>query len=384
MTRRVLHVTPYLDAAAGGPPVVVERLAEGADPNGYAARILTSAALTEDGGAALGRRHGVAVVPSQARAIFGSGQRRVAEIVRAVDIVHLHTLWSPLVAAAAAAARRAGVPYVLSPHGMAAPWSTRQKSLRKRIYWGLVERRTVANAARVVFTSAAERDQATLLEAGARTAVIPLGADAPPAPRAELAAAFLAEHPDLVGRPLLLFLGRLHPKKRPEALVAAMPAILTAVPNAVLLFVGGGERRIVQALTRQAQELGLGSSVRLLGPRTGVCKWRVLAAASLFTLPSQQENFAIAAAEALRSGVPVLTTRQVDIWQEIVAADAGRALDETDIVGSIAREVVALLGDGAAAAAMSENAVRLAESTFTWHRCAERTHVLYDEVRADA
>lgn len=384
MTARILHVTPYMDAAAGGPSVVVDRLAEHAAENGYDAQILTSAALTDDGGTALRHSYpGATILHMQKDALLGDGRQQVAAAVKEADILHLHTMWSPLVAAAARAARGAGVPYVMSPHGMLDPWSLGQKALKKRLYWQMIERGVATRAARMVYTSTAERDLAAESVAPTATpAVIPLGGDIPPAPRETLARAFFAENPDLAGHPLVIFLGRLHPKKRPEALVAAVPAILRAVPGARLLLVGPAEADTRAALTAQVQDLGLQEAVRLTGPRTGDAKWQALAAADLFVLPSQQENFAIAVAEALQVGLPVLLTRKVNIWQEVTEAGAGRVLEEDDLPGSIATQVAALLLDDAARTEASGQATDLAARAFTWQRCAQKTCAMYDEILA--
>jgi glycosyltransferase involved in cell wall biosynthesis len=58
-------------------------------------------------------------------------------------------------------------------------------------------------------------------------------------------------------------------------------------------------------------------------------KWSALAAAEVFALPSHQENFGIAVAESLACGVPVLISREVNIWREIEASHAGLTAPDT-------------------------------------------------------
>jgi glycosyltransferase involved in cell wall biosynthesis len=55
----------------------------------------------------------------------------------------------------------------------------------------------------------------------------------------------------------------------------------------------------------------------------GASKWGALAAAEVFVLPSHQENFGIAVAEALACGTPVLISNKVNIWREIEQENAG-------------------------------------------------------------
>jgi glycosyltransferase involved in cell wall biosynthesis len=376
---RVLHVTPTLDPAAGGPPVVVRRLTGLAAANGFVAGLLTTGGADKD-------EPGVIVLRGQCAALRRTGRRIIANAVAQADIVHLHTMWSPLVGLTAAEARRTGKPAILSPHGMLDPWSLKQKAWKKRAYFAAVDSRTIAGAARLLFTSRTERDNAATRFASPDSAVIALGADRPPEPPEALAAAFRAIHPDLADRPLLIFLGRLHAKKQPEAAIAAMPTIRTAVPAATLLMVGSGEPKMVANLQALAARLGLSDAVRFFGHLDGIEKWRALAASQLFLLPSRQENFAIAAAEALHAGVPVILTPAVAIWPDIVNAGAGTVIEGNEVGGGIqdvmATAAVRLLTDDVARRCASTAARMLADRIYTWEASASATYLLYREVIA--
>ena len=61
----------------------------------------------------------------------------------------------------------------------------------------------------------------------------------------------------------------------------------------------------------------------------GATKWGALRSAEIFLLPSHQENFGIAVAEALAAGLPALISNKVNIWREIVADGAGMVSDDT-------------------------------------------------------
>ena len=67
----------------------------------------------------------------------------------------------------------------------------------------------------------------------------------------------------------------------------------------------------------------------------GDAKWGALRSAEVFVLPSHQENFGIAVAEALACGIPVLISRRVNIWREVLADGAGLA-EEDSIAGTTA------------------------------------------------
>lgn len=378
MTRHVLHVVPTLDRAAGGTTVVVERLVSAASQNGYTASLATSIGLTRGDSRAASADAEADPEDSSPILLSRDGRARLTRAIQDADILHLHTMWSPLVAFAARQAATLGVPYVLSPHGMLDPWSLTQKALKKRLYLAVVERRTILNAARLLFTAEDERDLAKPIVGRVQSSVIPLGADRPPASVPELREEFLAEHPDLREKHIAIFLGRLHAKKRPADAIRAMVPVAAACPGACLLVAGSGEEE--HALRAMVKALNLVNSVRFLGFLKGREKWRAIAAADVFVLPSQQENFAIAMAEALHAGVPALLTRHVNTWREIAGAGAGHVLDETNLVDSIAVGMLAFFNSPSQRSEVSTAALQLATTSFNWGTSTRRTHALYDEV----
>jgi glycosyltransferase involved in cell wall biosynthesis len=81
--------------------------------------------------------------------------------------------------------------------------------------------------------------------------------------------------------------------------------------------------------------MGIADRISWTGMLHGDLKWGALRAAEVFVLPSHQENFGIAVVEALALGVPVLISRRVNIWREVVDAGAGLAQDD-DEAGTLA------------------------------------------------
>lgn len=376
---KVLHVVPYMDEAAGGPPVVVRRLLIGAREAGWDAEVITCPDYSNDGGAQLGREPAVTVLPSQLAVLSGKGRAKLEQAIKSADLIHCHTLWSTLVTKAARIARKLGKPYVLSPHGMLDPYSFAQKKWKKRLYLEAFERRTILDASRVLLTAEKERVLAeTTFGEIPNAAVVPLGADPLPSDKAELSERFFEAHPDLREKQILLFMGRLHPKKRPDILLDVMKDVRAKLPGAVLLFAGTGDDAYVAMLKARRQQLELEERAQFLGHLSGNAKFATLAAADLFLLPSHQENFAIAVAEALHAGTPVILTRHVNIWQEIVDAEAGMAVDDDDLKDKLVDAVCSLLANRDKFDGMSTNAFRLAEDQFTWEHSSERTLEVYE------
>ncbi len=248
------------------------------------------------------------------------------------DAVIVHGLWQYHGLAAYRALSRAGAPpYFVFPHGMLDPWFGRQyplKHIKKWLYWWLAERRILRAAAAVLFTCEEERRLARKSFPGGsyRECVVTFGTAAPPADDAVQRAAFFQAHPGLLDRPYWLFLGRIHPKKGVDLLIAAY-ARLAAVHGAALprLVVAGpcADARYLGGLQERAALSCPAATVIWPGMLEGDVKWGALRTAEAFVLPSHQENFGIAVVEALACGTPVLISDQVNIWREIAADGAG-------------------------------------------------------------
>jgi glycosyltransferase involved in cell wall biosynthesis len=116
---------------------------------------------------------------------------------------------------------------------------------------------------------------------------------------------------------------------------------------------------------------------------SGEAKFSALAAADLFLLPSHQENFGIAVAEAMHAGLPVVLTKNVNIWREIEEAGAGIAVADDDLVRKLADAASAILSDGEKRTRMSANAQKLANDAFSWEASCKLTLEVYEDVLAE-
>ena len=105
--------------------------------------------------------------------------------------------------------------------------------------------------------------------------------------------------------PIVLFCSRIDTQKRPLDAVRIFAAVADRFPSAVLVFVGRGD--LERAVADEAARFGLGDRVRLAGYQTNVPDW--LAAAAVWLLPTERENFSVAVLEALAAGCAVVSTR---------------------------------------------------------------------------
>jgi len=248
--------------------------------------------------------------------------------VEKFDAVVINGLWQYHSFGAWRVLRRHGVPYFVFTHGMLDPWFKRRyplKHLKKWLYWPWADYRVLRDASAVLFTSEEERLLARRSFAlyRARECVVAYGTKTPPADAAVLRERFLAAHPGLRGRRLVLFLSRIHEKKGCDLLVEAFAAMAAADPLLHLVVAGPDQEGRVPQLVSQAARLGVADRITWPGMLRGDLKWGAFYSAEVFVLPSHQENFGIAVAEALGCGVPVLISDKVNIWREVLEHQAG-------------------------------------------------------------
>ncbi len=286
--------------------------------------------------------------------------RAARQILHGFDLLHLHSVFLWPTSAAARAAERAGVPYVVSPRGMLVPnLIARRGRWRKRAWMLLAERRTLARAAALHATSALEADEAARL--GLRLPpvfTVPNGVDVPQGsgePR----------------EPFLLFLGRVSWKKGLDRLIPA----LARCPGVELRIAGNDEEGLRPELERLAGEAGVAGRVAFLGPVAGEEKAALLRRAAVLVLPSRSENFGNAVLEAMAAGCPVAVTPEVGLAATVRETGAGIVVDaDPGRLGEALRE---LLADPARRQAMGCRGARAAADRFGWPAVARQMETVY-------
>ena len=306
-------------------------------------------------------------------------RRSLSETIERATAVHIHGLWQEHGAVASQLAQELRKPYIFSAHGMLEPWALRSKRWKKKVYWSLFEKRNLeeARCLRALTRSEAEHYR----DAGLRQpiAIIPNGVVVPSEISPE---PFYHRFPQLLGGRILLFLGRIHPKKGLGLLCQSWAEICRECPDAHLVIAGPDSEGTKVLLEAQISALGVESRVTFAGMLRGIEKWAALRAAAVFLLPSYSEGFSVAVLEALGSGTPVIVSRQC-YFPEIKTSGSGWVIEpEPTSLSSALRECLALSASDLAT--LGTNGRNLVKNRFQWDVVGRQTADVIDWILGGA
>lgn len=381
---KVLHVAATMSAEAGGPPVALRGLTTALAAVGVDCEVLTTMG---------GRFHGPPVPMPDARVhacpasrlsyLWNSHSPALADFVgehlAEFDVVHVHELWHYPGFVACRAARRHGVPYVVSLRGGLDGVALRRKAVRKWLYMALVQGRLLRSASALHSLTPVEAVHAKALGGGTPVTVIPNGvaSDLKQAVDELGAAACLERFPRLSGKRVILFLGRLTANKGLDLLARSFIGIAKELDDAALLIVGPDEGDTQAQATRLLAEAGVIDRVTFAGPLDGNDKLAALACADVFVLPSYAEGFSNAVLEALAAGLPVVISEHCNFPE--VAQRAAGVIVPND-VREIGSAVSTLLGDETRREEAGRNGRRLVEERYSWSTVADAFADLYGSI----
>jgi len=373
---KVAHLTWLMSNRGGGIPPVVAALARAQSGAGVAAEILgvadplappaaglpSSQVFPAAGPLALGRAPGLGRALSAAQP----------------DLVHLHGLFTWPSRDARDFGRRTGRPVVVSPHGMLEPVALARSAWKKRLFRLFVEDDNLRRAACLHALNAPEARSFRAFGLTNPIAVVPNGVELPGEGAVPERGAFRRRFPSLPAGKLLLFLGRLHPKKGLHPLVDAWAKLEAAGAlerdGWTLVVAGPDQLGHEDEVKRHVAERGLGGRIHFVGPLWDEAKAEALAAADAFVLPSFSEGFSVAVLEAMAYRLPVVITRACNF--DVERPGAGLLCDAEP--GSLAGALDALLSrtDGERAA-LGAAGRALVEREYGWPAVAASLIAVY-------
>lgn len=293
------------------------------------------------------------------------------------DVVHIYGLYDLFGPPVAFFCRRYHVPYVVEPMGMFRPIVRNFRM--KKLYHVLLGSRLLRGAQRVIATS--EQEKHELVSGGidsARVVVRRNGIDIPVS--LPPAGAFREKWAISPQVRIVLFLGRLVPKKSPDLLLEAFALWRRETPHtvdSVLVFAGPEERDgYLTRLKSLAVASGIAGNVLFTGPLFDDAKWAAYRDANVFVLPSQNENFGNSAAEAMACGTPVIVTDQCGI-APIVDGRAGLVVPHDSRAIATALK---LLLDGGSLAGQFRDACPSVVRGLSWEQPLVQMEAIYRDV----
>jgi poly(glycerol-phosphate) alpha-glucosyltransferase len=373
---KISFVTHQLSYAGGGVSAVVESLSSALDQNLGNVRVLGLADDvwdTEHANWCGGKAEGFSTFgPSALGWAPGLYDSLVKE---APDLTHTHGIWMATSAQVANWGRRFGKPYIVSPHGMLEPHALTISSWKKKIARRLFEDRHLNEAHCIHALNSAEAEHIRQFGLKNPIAILPNGVSIPGRLLTDVQEPWLNEFPKKA--PVLLFLGRVHPKKNLSGLVWAISELkrTNRLGSWKLAVAGWGQDSHTEEIRKLVSELQLDAEISLLGPLFGAEKDAALRHATAFILPSYSEGLPMAVLEAWAYGLPVAMTTACNLP---TGFECGAAIE----IPTSPKEMVGPLSDflqmsGSNLEAMGRKGRTLVERDFSWDAVAASFVDLY-------
>lgn len=374
---RVLHSCPTLSRSSGGIFEVVRQLTEAQVRHGQRQILaigMGDASCGEDRNAwshcetAAYRHRGPKKIGWSPE--IDSLYRRIQP-----SIVHLHGLWQYHGVINRSYCLRKQIPYIVSPHGMLDPWALKNSRIKKKIWWALSERSHLLRANCLHALCAEEALAIRRLGLPTPVVVIPNGVNE--AIRSSMGPPWR----DQLGtdRKIMLFLGRLHPKKGLDNLLSGWQQMLRdnrAVGQEWALAIAGwGDEGYKRKLTERISEIAPVNSVAVIGSVFGEQKAAALSNAQGFILPSFSEGLPMAVLEAWAYRIPVLMTKFCNLP---IGFDRKAALQISTDAPSISKSLSEFFQlSESARTEIGDRGLLLSRNEFSWMQIAAQFEKVY-------
>ncbi len=284
----------------------------------------------------------VTAVPTYGPAAFGYAPRLSAALKAAdLDLLHVHGLWMHYSLASLRWIRSTGRHCIISPHGMLDPWALRNSGWKKQLALMAYEREHLESAACIHALCEAEAKAIRAIGLRNPICIIPNSLETPN-PVKGGAPVWHGRIPGTAK--ILLYLGRLHPKKGLVNLLHAWHSFARGAGSDWHLAIAGWDQSGHEGeLQKLASRLGA-DRVHFLGPLFGAKKHAAFAAANAFILPSVSEGLPMVVLEAWSHGLPVVMTRACNLPEGFAAGAALEISTDSEGIGA-GLELLARLSD---------------------------------------
>lgn len=293
------------------------------------------------------------------------------------DLIHIHEIWHYPQFVASRLAKRYNKPCIITIHGELEPWCLNHKALKKKIYSSLIQKKILKEASALQALTKEEVKNISRFVDNKNIFLIPNGINLENFKNIPPREKFEDLYPELKGKKVILFLGRIHPKKGLDILAKTFSIISEYRKNVRLVIAGPDENGYESKIKSILKNEGVLDKVIFTGMLTGNNKLAALGRATMFVLSSYSEGFSMAVLEAMTCGLPVVITKQCN-FPEIEKNKAGIII-EPDI-NQLVRAFNYLLSNPKLCKEMGENGTRLVKERFTWDKIADQMLNLYEKI----
>lgn len=312
--------------------------------------------------------------------ISGSLTQWLFQHIKDYDIVHTIALFSYPIAITHWLCQRHNIPYIMNPQGMLEPWALAYKLWKKCLFYALFEKIALQNASALHMLSAAEAQCIKTLHIQTPTVIVANGLHRSDYTNLPNPVLFHQVFPGLEHKNIILFLGRIDPKKGLDLLAPAFAKVLDHFPTAHLVIAGPDNIGFLPTVQSYFEKAQCFHAVTFTGMLTGDLKKAALAAAQVYVAPSYSEGFSISVLEGMASGLPCIITTGCN-FPEAATAQAAYVVDINS--ESIAHALIQCLANPQAAQEMGQQARQLIFSDYTWDSIAKKMIRVYEAILND-
>ncbi|NCJ07642.1 glycosyltransferase [Synechococcales cyanobacterium C] len=293
------------------------------------------------------------------------------------DIVHIHAIFSLPNIPAYFACQFKQIPYVVTPHGMLEPWALSYKAWKKKLYYFIFERPALKKASFIQAISSLEAEHIHLLNLDVNVALVANGVHLDHYENLPDSKIFFEQFPKILSKTLILFLGRIDPKKGLDLLSEAFKDINCQFPNTHLVIAGPDAIGFQPKVEGFFAQYGCLESVTFTGMLTGKLKYAALSASDLYVAPSYSEGFSISILEAMASSLPCIITTGCNFPEALESHSAYIVEPNASQIGDALRRC---LQNSEAAREMGMRAHELVCKYYTWDKVATQLIDVYTSI----
>lgn len=380
---RIALVIPGISKYSGGPPFAVAALAENLCRAGHEVTLVTAKVSSDQKwNNDVEVDSGVRVEFFQINNPWNRWLYRSKDLrswfnrnVRNFDVVDIHGVWSFIAIDVAHSCLRAGIPYILTPHGQMADWDWAKKLLKKKMFFRLFLKNVWNSAAAIRFLSESESNRC-VFQPRVPALVIPNPVSLNSRVRKHYSEDGLRREFNIPkDASIILFLGRITEQKGVLELLEAFNHLWQQNLKVFLVIAGPSDRQYGSRVVRMVDGLQCKNNIHLLDAVYGERKVALLSIARVFVTLSKNEGLPLAVLEALAFGIPVVITKDTNL-PEVSKYNAGLVVNDQPL--DVADALTKVVTDTEAHSRMSQNATRLIQDKFVWEKVLPALISMYE------